>query len=123
MKTYTKKQLITMLIIGGVLAVITLIVMLATGTWDFDGQSIGATLLLILGVFTLMPISYMSLCFINWKKAIIGFVAPIPVLSYCIEGFKGIGYAFGALIALIRGKDSFTFNKYGVDKNDAEQNS
>ncbi len=120
MKTYTKKQITKQLIIGGVLSVITLIVMLATGIWDIADQPIGGTILLILGVFTLMPISYMSFFYINWKKALIGMIAPIPVLSYCIACFKGLGYTFMALITLIKGKDNYTFNKYGVDKNNAE---
>lgn len=78
------------------------------------------TIVFVLLIFTCLPISFMSFFFINWKKAIIGMVAPIPVLSYCIACFKGLGYTFGALIALIRGKESYTFNKYGVAKKDAE---
>ena len=46
-----------------------------------------------------------SFAFINWKKAIIGFIAPIPVISYIIEGFKGIFHAFRSLVALFKKKD------------------
>lgn len=118
MKTYSKQQLIKQLIISGVLAVATLVIMLVAGLWDFSSESIGYTLIMMVGMFTLLPFSYMSLFYVDWKKAIIGMVAPIPVLSYCICMFKGMGFAFLALISLIKGKEDFTFNKYGVD--DAE---
>ncbi len=107
-----------MLIAGEVFAIVTLIVMLATGLWDFSTESIGFTIIMIIAVFALMPISFMSIFFINWKKALIGMIAPIPVLSYCIHCFKGLWKTFLALIALIRGKEEFTFNKYGVKINE-----
>lgn len=118
MKTYSKKQIIRQLIISGVLAVATLIIMLITKVWDFSTASIGYTLIMMVGMFTLLPFSYMSWFYVHWKKAIIGMVAPIPVLSYTICMFKGMGFAFLALIALIKGEEEYTFNKYGVD--DAE---
>lgn len=118
MKTYSKQQIIRQLIISGVLAVATLIIMLISKLWDFSSESIGYTLIMMVGMFTLLPISYMSIFYVDWKKAIIGMVAPIPVLSYCICMLKGLGFVFLALISLIKGKEEFTFNKYGVD--DAE---
>lgn len=121
MKTYTKEQIIKQLIIGTVLSVIACIVMLASGIWESSGMPIGGLLLMIPIAIVAFPIGFMEIFYVNWKKAIIGIIAPIPMLSFSIELFKGLGRAYCAVFALIRGKDSYTFNKYGVDKNSNEE--
>lgn len=121
MKTYTKEQIIKQLIISAVLAAIACVVMLVSGLWDLSGMPIGGLLIAIPMAMICLPISFMSLIYMNWKKAIIGFIAPIPILSYWIEAFKGIFRAFGAIFSLIRGKDLYTFNKYGVDESEYEE--
>lgn len=43
--------------------------------------------------------------FLNWKKILIGFIAPIPVLSYIFQFFIGTWYAIKALIAIFKHQD------------------
>ncbi len=107
MKHYTNEKLKKIFIICGILGVITFIPLLILGSAEGD---FGFYLLLTPLFLPCLIISYASLIFMNWKKAIIGVVFPIPVLSYMIETFKGVWKAIKAFIALIRRKD-FSFEK------------
>ncbi len=69
----------------------------------------GADSLYILMTPLFLPvfiISVGSFAFINWKKALIGLFAPIPIISYMIECFKGIFHAFRSLVALFKKNES-----------------
>lgn len=116
MKTYSKKQIIKQIIISAVIALITFIALMVSGLWSFSDSSIGYTIIMAVAIFTLFPIGFMSFFYIDWKRAIIGMIAPIPVLSYVICCCKGMFFTFCALFSLIRGKEEYTFNKYGVEK-------
>ena len=121
MKTYTKQQLVRIIVISVAIAIVNCIVMFATGMWELSGNSVGYLLIMIPMSLVCLPLSFMSLFFLSMRKFIVGFIAPIPVLSSFIEYFKGLGRAVLAIIALIKGKDSFTFNKYGVDKDENDE--
>ncbi len=57
----------------------------------------------VLGVVA-FPFSVFAMSF-NFGKMMLGLIAPIPILSYLIEIFKGWVYAIKALIVIFKNKD------------------
>ena len=81
------------------------IVSIFTGGFsDTSNAPIVNVLIMALG----LPLLVLELCgiFINWKKWLKGFIAPIPVLSAIIEGFKGIIYAAKGLVVIVKKQDA-----------------
>lgn len=111
MKTYTRKNLITKLIISVVAAVVTLIVMFATGLWNFEGESMLYLIVMIPAFLVVLPFSYYSGFFVNWKKAFSKMLFPIPLISYLIECCKGFVPAAKSIVAIIKKQETFTYGK------------
>ena len=42
----------------------------------------------------------------TFKKSLIGMIAPIPVISGCIECFKALYYGIRAIIVIVKKQDS-----------------
>lgn len=111
MKTYTKKNLITKLVISVAVSIIAIIVMYATGLWNFEGESMLYAIIMIFASLIFMPFGVYSCFFIRWGKALSGILFPIPVVSYMLECFKGLIPAALSIVALIKGKETFTYGK------------
>ena len=98
MKRYSREKLIRIYIVCAVLGVISFFV-----AWGVSKVDYNMWQLLILVPFSIvgLPISFCAL-FLNFKKIIIGMIAPIPIISWFIEGCKGIVYAIKALICIFK---------------------
>lgn len=91
---YTSSQIKTKAIIALVLAVIFSIVSIIAGDPKFS--SLQDILYLVLAPIVL---AWGFLAWlINWKKMLLGFITPIPIVSYILEGFKAMIMAPIALI-------------------------
>ena len=96
-----------MFIVSAVLSVIQIVVMMILGGGGISafGDSIFVALFVLIGGIALLPFVWMSML-LNWKKILIGFIAPIPILSSMKQMyFNGIIYAVKALIVIIKKKD------------------
>ena len=60
--------------------------------------------------FVCYPIIFLGLSF-NWKKFLLGYIAPIPILSAIIQYIKAIGYGIKAVVAILKKKDSVVIGK------------
>lgn len=56
------------------------------------------------------PVIFLGLSF-NWKKFLLGYIAPIPILSAIIQYIKAIGYGIKAVVAILKKKDSVVIGK------------
>lgn len=83
----TAKQIKTRGIISVVLAVILSIIAVIAGK---EVHLSGADDVLILVLTPLMIAWQFFAILINWKQMLKGFIAPIPVISYCIETIKAL---------------------------------
>lgn len=106
MKVYKRKTLITMFIVSVVLTVVYIVAtMILGGGLSAFGDSIGMVLIILVCSVPLLPFVFMSFI-LNWKKILIGMIAPIPILSSMKQCyFNGIIYAVKALIVIIKKKD------------------
>lgn len=105
MKVYSRKKLIILLIVS---AVLTLGYVIATMIMSGGLAAFGSDLTVALIVFVCgIPAGTLGTMatIMNLKKTMIGFIAPIPVLSSIIEIIKGLIYSVKALIVIIKKKD------------------
>ena len=71
-----------MFIVSGVLDVVQIIaMMIMLGGFSAFGESVAVALFVFVGGIVLLPFVYMSLL-LNWKKILIGMIAPIPIVSF-----------------------------------------
>lgn len=106
MKVYSRKKLQTMFIVSAVLDIIQIIaMMIMLGGLSAFGESVFVAFFVFVGGIVLLPLVYMSLL-LNWKKILIGMIAPIPIISFMKQWYiNGIVYAVKALIVIIKKKD------------------
>lgn len=106
MKVYSRKKLQTMFIVSVVLDIVQIIaMMIILGGFSAFGESVFVSLFVFVGGIVLLPLVYMSLL-LNWKKILIGMIAPIPIISSMKQMyFNGIIYAVKALIVILKKKD------------------
>jgi len=105
MKVYKRKTLTIMLIISAVLMLAYLIaLMVMSGGLSAFGSDLGFALIMLIGGIPAGTLGTMA-TILNFKKSLIGFIAPIPVLSFFIEFVKGIIYSVKAIIVIIKKKD------------------
>lgn len=106
MKVYERKKLTTMFIVSAVLSVIVIVVtMIMGGGMSAFGDNLGFALISLVFAILLFPLVWMAFL-LNWKKILVGFVAPIPIVSYMKQWyFNGIIYAVKAFIVIIKKKD------------------
>lgn len=89
---------------------LAMIIALTVYVWVFaDGIPVVFIPACLIGVI-IFPIEVMGFL-LNWKKCLIGMIAPIPVISMIIEHVKGMIYAIKALIALIKKEEVFVIHK------------
>ena len=50
----------------------------------------------------------------NLWKSVVGFIAPIPVISMCIECFKAVWYGIKGVMAIFQGKETVVIGKAPV---------
>lgn len=95
-----------MFIASIVLDVIQLVaMMIMLGGFSAFGDNVFVALFVFVGGIVALPFVYMALL-LNWKKILIGMIAPIPILSSMKQCyFNGIIYAVKALIVIIKKKD------------------
>lgn len=105
MKTFTRKKLTTMFIISVVIGIAAIIALIIVG--GLMEESIGMALILLVAAVIVFPFEIMGFL-LNWKKILIGFIAPIPIVSYLIEWLKGTIYAVKAFISILKKQETFT---------------
>ncbi len=105
MKIYPYEKLKKIYIVCAIIgAIIAIPVIFFASSIGLDGKS------LVFFLFT-TPLYYISfvLGFVavifNWKKILIGMIAPIPLVSGLMENFKGVFYAIKGLVALFKHQD------------------
>lgn len=103
MRRYSRKTLTTLFIVAAVLSVVQLIVMFALGAFNDMGASV--TIPIIVLSLPLLPLTWCGI-FLNWKKMLIGFIAPIPIISYLVETVKGYVYAVKGFVVLVKQKEA-----------------
>ena len=87
------------------------------------GDGSDSVLYVILMVFfgiVILPIEFTGFI-INIKKILIGFIAPIPILSNLIETIKGFVYGVKALICIIKREDALVIGSPDNDSDVSEQ--
>lgn len=111
MKVYSRKKLQTMFIVSVVLDVVQIIaMMIMLGGFSAFGESVAVALFVFVGGIVLLPFVYMSLL-LNWKKILIGMIAPIPIVSFMKQWYiNGIIYAVKAFIVILKKKDRLVIN-------------
>ncbi len=101
MRVFEYAKLKVIYIVCAVIAVVGYIpVMLFAGSSYDLGFLVMATPLFLIA-FYLGIISFV----LNFKKTLIGIIAPIPILSSMIESFRGVWYAIKGLICLFKKQD------------------
>ncbi len=109
MKVYTyeklKKIYKVCIIISAVIAVAMVIFMLLGPTETLGGKTIVNMMITCPIMFFGLFISITECVFMNWKKMIIGIIAPIPMLSGMIECFKAAFYGLKGLVCLFKHQD------------------
>ena len=95
-----------MFIVSAVLDIVQIVaMMIMLGGFSAFGDNVFVALLVFVGGVVLLPLVYMSLL-LNWKKILIGMIAPIPIISFMKQWYiNGIIYAVKALIVVIKKKD------------------
>ncbi len=106
MKVYKRKTLITMFIVSVVLALVCVVAMvIVNGGLNGLGGSVGMALIILITALPFIPFEVMGFL-LNWKKILIGFIAPIPLISYLKQWLiNGTVCAVKALIVIIKKKD------------------
>lgn len=106
MKVYKRKTLTKMFIVSAVLALVCMIAMvILNGGLNGLGGSAGMALIILIIALPFIPFEVMGFL-LNWKKILIGFVAPIPIISYLKQWMiNGTICAVKALIVIIKKKD------------------
>lgn len=99
MRRFSRKTLLTIFVISCVLSVASLIVMFTVG--KTGSESVLYVVLMVFFGIVVLPIEFTGYI-INIKKILIGFIAPIPILSNIIETIKGFIYGVKALICIIK---------------------
>lgn len=84
----TAKQIKTRGIISVVLAVVLLIGVIITGRESIQLSNMN-NVVQVLASPLLIAWQFFAIL-LNWKKMLKGFIAPIPVISYCIETIKAM---------------------------------
>lgn len=102
MKVYTREELVKRLKICTVIGLIMIPVFVATQIM-IETPLIVTAGCVVLGIVA-FPFSVFAMSF-NFGKMMLGMIAPIPILSYFIEIFKGWGYAIKGLIVIFKNKD------------------
>lgn len=107
MKEYTRAQLIKLLKASIVLSIPFIILYFVSMFSTSDDKSISSILPYMLGAVIGSPfVPFVMMGFLmNFKKILIGFIAPIPILSYFIEWFKGVVWAVKGIIFIIKTKN------------------
>lgn len=120
MKVYKRKTLITMFIVSAVLSVIQVIaMMIINGGLAAFGDNLGVVLIILICGLALLPFVMMALL-LNWKKILIGMIAPIPLLSSMKQWYiNGIIYAVKSLVVIVKNKDRLVIcdNRAEIDGN------
>lgn len=114
MKVYTREALIkrfkVCMVLGVILDIVVIIANIALPI--VAGVDIPVIVLLVSALSLVICAPIFAVCFLgmsfNFKKILIGFIAPIPILSYCIECFKAIYYGIKAVIVIVKKQDQFT---------------
>ncbi len=106
MKVYERKKLTTLFIVSAVLSVAQIIAMaILGGGMSAFGDSLGVALIILVCGLPLLPFVMMALL-LNWKKILIGMIAPIPILSMMKQWYiNGIIYAVKAFIVIVKKRD------------------
>ncbi len=101
MRVFEYAKLKVIYIVCAVIAVVGYIpVMLFTGSgYDLGFLIMATPVFLIAFYFAVLSVA------LNWKKQLIGIIAPIPVISSMIESFVGVWYAIKGLICLLKKQD------------------
>lgn len=110
---YTREQLLKRFKISCILGLIISVAMVAIN-FSIMNEITVLSVLTYAGVFVVSaicyPIIFMGLSF-NWKKFLIGYIAPIPILSALIEYVKAMVYGIKAAIAILKKKESVVIGK------------
>lgn len=99
--------------ISCILGLIVSIAMVAVNFYYMGTISVAAVVeyaVVFLISFICYPVIFLGLSF-NWKKFLLGYIAPIPILSALIQYFKAMGYGIKAVIAILKKKDSVVIGK------------
>lgn len=95
-----------MFIVAIVIAVVQIVAMaIVGGGMAGFGDNLGMAIIILLCSVPLLPFAYVGL-FLNWKKILIGIIAPIPLLSYFKQFLiNGMICAVKAFIVIVKKKD------------------
>ena len=113
MKVYTRKQLIKRLkictVLGTILAVITILASVGLAVVAEEATVIDVIFGAGMGVFCgiVFTINFFGLSF-NFKKFLLGYIAPIPILSAVIENLKAYVYAIKGIMVIVKNGDCLT---------------
>lgn len=110
---YTKEQLLKRFKICCILGLIISIAMVAINFSIMEEITVASVFtfaVVFLISFVCYPVIFLGLSF-NWKKFLLGYIAPIPILSAIIQYIKAIGYGIKAIIAILKKKDSVVIGK------------
>lgn len=119
MKEYSRKNVITKFIISTVIGEGAVAAMLiAGGGFSYFGDNVAVALPVLIFALLFMPFGIMSYFFMDWKKFLIGIIAPIPIISTFPPAFKALFYAFKAFISILKHEETFTVGKKPEENNE-----
>lgn len=72
------------------------------------------------GISVCYPVIFLGLSF-NWKKFLLGYIAPIPILSAIIQYIKAIGYGIKAVVAILKKQDSVVIGKKVIEETEEDK--
>lgn len=113
MKTYTREQLLKRLkisiVLGVILALITVVATVGLAIVAGEGTVIDVIFGAGMGVFCalIFTLNFFGLSF-NFRKFLLGYIAPIPILSAVIENLKAYIYAVKGIMVIIKHEDCLT---------------
>lgn len=122
MKIYTREQLIKRLKICTVLGIILSLIsvfFIVVGAVIAEEATV-ADIMFSAGMFVFCAVVYTVNFFglsFNFKKFLLGYIAPIPIVSAVIENFKAYVYAIKGIIVIVKNREELTIGTPS-DEND-----
>ena len=120
---YSRAQLLKRFKICCILGLIFSIAMVAINFSFMDEITVGSVFkfaAVFVGSFVCYPVIFLGLSF-NWKKFLLGYIAPIPILSAIIQYIKAIGYGIKAVIAILKKQDSVVIGKKVIEETEEDK--
>lgn len=125
MKVYERKKLIKKLKVCLVLGIILALVStgVTIGLAYFVGEATFGDMFVGAGMFVFLSVAYTLAFFgasFNFGKMMLGFIAPIPILSCVIECIKSWVYAIKGIIVIVKRQDQLVIGSEPISGEESD---